>query len=379
MKLSTFINDNMERIVAEWEAFAGSLAPDAEKQGVGLREHARDILHAIIADIEKPRPRQLGGQAEGRAVLLDGHETAAATYGALRHHAGFHLDQLSAEFLALRASVIRLWMDSGPELDALAFEQILHFNDAIDRALSEALARYAKEVERSRDMFLAILGHDLRTPLGAIIMTSQYLATPGIPKQKQDDAVVRLGRSAAAMSAMIKDLLEFTRSRLGGGVPVSPAYADIGKICQSALDEARIAYPRHEMICDTSGELSAVVDGERLRQVVANLLSNAARHGGREAPIVVAAQGESDRGDCIVIEVRNRGPAIAEDVLRVIFNPLVHVGADDGNESMPPANLGLGLFIAREIVAAHGGEITVTSTDAEGTVFRIVLPRAPAS
>jgi len=376
VKLSTFINENMDRIVAGWEAFADSLAPGAEKQGAGLREHARDILHAIIADIEKPRPRQLGGQAEGRAVLLDGHETAAATFGALRHHAGFHLDQLSAEFLALRASVIRLWMDSGPELDAPAFEQILHFNDAIDRALSEALARYAKEVERSRDMFLAILGHDLRTPLGAIIMTSQYLATPGIPKQKQDDAVVRLGRSAAAMSAMIKDLLEFTRSRLGGGVPVSPADADIAKVCQAALDEARIAYPRHEMICDTSGDLRAVIDGERLRQVVANLLSNAARYGGREAPIVVAAQGGRD---CIVIEVRNRGPAIAEEVLRVIFNPLVHVGADDDNESMPPANLGLGLFIAREIVAAHGGEITATSTDADGTVFRIVLPRTPAS
>lgn len=375
MKLSTFINDNMERIVAEWEAFADSLAPDAERQGVGLRERARDILHAIIADIEKPRPRELGRQAEGPAGLLDGHETAAATFGALRHHAGFRLDHLGAEFLALRASVIRLWMDSGPELDAMAFEQILHFNDAIDRALSEALARYAKEVERSRDMFLAILGHDLRTPLGAIVMTSQYLATPGIPKQKQDDAVVRLGRSAAAMSAMIKDLLEFTRSRLGGGVPVSPADTDLGKVCQAALDEARIAHPRHEMLAETSGDLRAVADGERLRQVVANLLSNAARYGGREAPIVVAAHGERD---CIVIEVRNRGRAIAEDVLRVIFNLLIHVGPDDGNESMPPANLGLGLFIAREIVAAHSGEITATSSDTDGTVFRIVLPKNPA-
>lgn len=374
MKLSTFINDNMDRIVAEWEAFAHTLAPDADQHGVGLREHSRDILHAVIADIEKPRPRHLAGQAEGRAGVFDGHETAAAAYGAMRHHAGFHLDQLSAEFLALRASVMRLWMESRPELDATSFEQSLHFNDAIDRALSDALARYAREVERSRDMFLAILGHDLRTPLGAIIMTSQYLATPGIPKQKQDDAVLRLGRSAAAMSAMIKDLLDFTRSRLGCGVPVSPADADVGAICQAALEEARMVYPRHEMLAEASGDLRATVDGERLRQVVASLLGNAARYGGREAPITVAAQGERDR---IVIKVSNRGPAIPPDVLRVIFNPLVHVG-DDGDQSMPPANLGLGLFIAREIVAAHGGEITAVSSDADGTVFCIVLPRAPA-
>lgn len=376
MKLSMFINDNMERIVAEWEAFAHTLAPDAEKHGVGLREHSRDILHAIIADIEKPRPRQLAGQGGGRAGLLDGHETAAAAYGAMRHHAGFDLDQLSAEFLALRASVIRLWMESGPELDAMGLEQTLHFNDAIDRALSEALARYAREVERSRDMFLAILGHDLRTPLGAIIMTSQYLTTPGIPKQKQDEAVVRLGRSAAAMSAMIKDLLDFTRSRLGRGVQVSRSDTDVYKVCQAALEEARIAYPRHAMLVECSGDLRAVVDGERLRQVMANLLSNAARYGGREAPITVAALGEHER---IVIEVRNRGPAIPQEVLRVIFNPLVHAGADDDNQSMPPANLGLGLFIAQEIVAAHGGDITAASTDADGTVFRIVLPRTSVS
>lgn len=376
MKLSTFINDNMDRIVAEWEAFADTLAPDAEQHGVGLREHSRDILRAIIADIEKPRPRLHAWQADDRASLLDGHQTAAATYGAMRHHAGCDLDRLSAEFLALRASVIRLWMECGPELNAQSFEQTLHFNDAIDRALSEALARYAREVERSRDMFLAILGHDLRTPLGAIMMTSQYLAAPGIPKQKQDEAVLRLGRSAAAMNAMIKDLLEFTRSRLGGGVPVSPADADVGAVCQAALEEARIAYPRHEMIAESTGGLHAVIDGERMRQVVANLLSNAARYGGREAPITLAAQGELDR---IVIEVRNRGPAIPEEVLRVIFNPLVHVGADDGNQSMPPANLGLGLFIAREIVAAHGGDIMATSNDADGTVFRIVLPRTSAS
>ncbi len=368
MKLSTFISQNMEQIIGEWEAFAHTLLPAAAAMTRhGLRNHSRLILEAIAADVaEAPAEHGAGSGAPD----LDGRETAAATHGALRHDAGFDLLQLSAEFRALRNSVIRLWMADGMEANESAFQEMLRFNDAVDRALAESIARYAEEVERSRNMFLAILGHDLRTPLGAIAMTTQYLGLPNVSQGKRTEALARIDRSAAAMNAMIKDLLEFTKTRLGKGIPINTEAADMRRICHSALEEVRMAHPLREFRLDMEGNLDGVVDSDRLKQVLWNLLNNAVQHGAREHPIALEACGEADT---LVLRVCNRGPAISADALQVIFNPLVQV--DDA--ASPAANLGLGLFIAREIVQAHGGSITATSSDDAGTVFELRLPRTP--
>ncbi|WP_158597834.1 sensor histidine kinase [Noviherbaspirillum saxi] len=370
MNLSTFISDNMQQLVAEWEAFAATLLPAAEAMTpMALRDHFRDILDQIAFETDSSETQS----EQGAMSASVGRQSAAALHGTLRHAAGFELHQVGTEFCTLRANVLRRWTAQGFDLNEGAFHQMMRFNAAIDRAMSESLGRYAEELERSRNKFLAILGHDLRTPLGAIIMTSQYLATPGISSERMAEAADRLSRSAAAMSAMIKDLLEFTRSRLGEGIPVSPAPADLAHVCALALNEIHTAYPSRRFNLQTSGPLDCVADGERIRQVLWNLLSNAVQHGGRDLPIDVIANGEAT---CITVQVKNHGPAISADALQVIFDPMIHVGRDDEDGySMPPANLGLGLFIAREIVCAHRGEISAASSDDEGTTFAFTLPR----
>lgn len=366
VRLSTFIIDHIEQIIGEWASLASTLLPaDEAMNRLTLRKHAREILEALARDIESIP--QSGVPDDG------GTETVAATHGALRYEAGFDLLQLNAEFRALRASVTRLWLAHNSERDAEALQALQHFNEAVDQALSEALARYAREVERSRNMFLAILGHDLRTPLNAITMTTQYLGLPNVPPHKQAEALARIDRGVNAMMAMIQDLLEFTTTRLGAGVPVVRVPTDLGNVCRSALDDVRAAHPAHRFTLETAGDLSMMADAARMRQVLWNLLNNAVQHGAGEFPITLSARGEAD---AVTLRVRNRGPAIPADALQVIFNPLVQLSAGEGAHRIArAANLGLGLFIAREIVLAHGGRIHAASSDADGTVFTVELPR----
>ena len=176
---------------------------------------------------------------------------------------------------------------------------------------------------------------------------------------------------------MIKDLLEYTRTRLGRAIPISPQPASIEHICRIAFDEIRAAHPESIFRLETSGELEGWFDGERLGQALSNLLSNAVQHGASSQPITLSAHGESDR---ITLRVTSHGRPIPADQLLVIFNPLVQGPPSeklhDGNASA--GSLGLGLYIAREIVTMHGGTIVAESSDKDGTVFSARLPRMAA-
>jgi signal transduction histidine kinase len=377
MRLAQFIIDNLESILVEWEAFAASLlSPGQTMTSLALRDHARQILLAIAEDIETNQTAlEQGYKSKGFVPIAESTRTAAMTHGALRHLAGFDLRQLAAEFRALRASVLRLWLKRGAD-DPTALYQMTRFNEAIDQALAESIANYSDEVAHSRDTFLAILGHDLRSPLSAIANSSLYLGSPGVlPAGAPLDAARRINRSAARMSSMIKDLLEYTRTRLGRAIPIAPEVSSMEKICRSAFDEIRAAHPEREFRLDTGGELEGHFDGERLQQVLSNLLSNAVQHGERSHPITLSAHGEPDK---ITVQVKNRGRPIPADQLLVIFNPLVQVPLDQDDEDAGlSSGLGLGLYIAHEIVPMHGGTLAAKSSDQEGTVFSAHLPRTP--
>jgi signal transduction histidine kinase len=371
MKLSQFIIENLEEILTEWEAFARSLlAPGQAMTSLALRDHAKEMLRAIAEDIESNQTQlEQAYKAKGFVPIEPGIQTAAMTHGALRHLAGFDLRQLAGEFRALRASVLRLWLKRGGD-GASAFYEMTRFNEAIDQALAESISHYSDEVSRSRDTFLAILGHDLRSPLTAISNSGLYLSSPGLlPAGKPLEAAVRINRCVARMSAMINDLLEYTRTRLGRAIPIAPTPSSIEKICVVAFDEIRAAYPEKAFHLETSGDLDGMFDGARLHQVFTNLLDNAAQHAAAPGPITLSAHGEPER---ITVKVSNHGRAIPADVLQVIFNPLVQIEPEKGDA--PASNLGLGLYIAREIVQMHGGTIAAES-DAGGTVFSARLPR----
>jgi len=175
---------------------------------------------------------------------------------------------------------------------------------------------------------------------------------------------------------MIKDLLEYTRTRLGRALPISPEPASMEQICRIAFHEMRAAHPERIFQLETSGPLEGRFDGERIHQVLANLLSNAVQHGARGRPITLRAHGDADE---ITVQVKNHGRPIPPDQLQVIFNPLVQIpSALVDEDSAPSTSLGLGLYIAREIVVMHGGTMAAESSDEDGTVFSARLPRAPA-
>lgn len=375
MKLSLFITENLESILVEWEAFAASLlAPGQVMTSLALRDHAKQILLAIAQDIESDQSDlEQAYKSKGYVQIAEATRTAAMTHGALRHLAGFDLRQLAAEYRALRASVLRLWLKHGGG-NGTAFYEMTRFNESIDQALAESVAHYSDEVARSRDTFLAILGHDLRTPLSVVANSSLYLASPGLlPNGAPLEAARSINRSAATMGAMIRDLLEYTRTRLGRAIPISTHPASMATICRLAYDEIRAAHPERIFRLETSGELQGRFDSERLQQVLLNLLGNAVQYGARGEPITLSARGEADG---ITVRVANRGRTIPVDQLQVIFNPLVQIPSAPaaGEVEADATSLGLGLYIAREIITQHGGTI-VAESDKGRTVFSARLPR----
>jgi hypothetical protein len=377
MRFSAFIESELDEIVAEWGAFARTMLPSAKTMSeLALRNHGRDILRAIAKDMETNQSEdQRSAKSKGAGPVLGAPETAAATHGALRQLAGFDLSQLVGEFRAMRASVLALWRRrQGDEQGARAIEEIARFNEGIDQALAESVERYSAGVEASRDMFLAVLGHDLRGPLSGIDMSNRLLSMPGLSEEARLKAGLRIGRAAQAMSHLITDLLEFTRTRLGAGIPIERSACDIRKVCEEALEAVRASYPEREFVQHLTGRLDAQADVPRLHQALSNLLSNAVQHGDRHSPIFFSAAGNDH---AVVLTITNAGKPIAAHALQIIFEPLVQApNATEEPHERSKTSLGLGLFIVREIVRGHGGEVTVQSSIELGTVFTITLPRA---
>lgn len=374
MRLSRFIFANMEEIVQEWESFARTLAPAADQMSASeLRDHAQQILDSIARDIDTGHNCDLSrcNQTCPSTAATDA-ESAAATHGTLRQISGFTMPQLIAEFRALRATVLRLWLPTLTRIDEGTSKEMLRFNELIDQALAESANTFSAQTERARDTFLAVLGHDLRGPLATMTSVGDLLLQPNGDADRLRHAGARVRRSAAMMTVMVNDLLEYARTQLGASIPIAPHEANMKTICSAALEDAQAAYPECPFQVHVPDELWGEFDSIRLQQVITNLLNNAAQYRSKESPVELVARNESGE---VVIEVRNRGPLIPKESLQVIFNPLVQLPLDGAEQNRSSGNLGLGLFIACQITMAHGGTLTATSTPSEGTVFTLKLPR----
>jgi hypothetical protein len=371
MRLADFIVRDIETIVVQWEAFAATLLPAAANmQSLALRDHAQQILQAVAKDLSTAQTRE--AQAEksmGRApVLIGAPETAAQTHALLRVRGGFDINQLAAEYRALRASVLRLWMDEC-QPEAPHPDDVVRFNEAIDQALAESIGYFSAQVDQARNLLLGMLGHDMRSPLQTILMTAQYLAALNAGEQVSV-AASRLIRSGARMQALLNDMLDFNRTRLGLGINIAPTDADLKKLLADELDQLRAAHPDRQVDLDVEGDCQGVWDGRRLQQLLGNLVLNAIKYGAPDAPVRVVVTGEERE---VRFEVRNHGPAIERVTLDRIFDPLQR-GLNQKDSYNADGNLGLGLYIAREIAKAHGGEIEARSDETE-TVFAVRLPR----
>ncbi|WP_076997816.1 sensor histidine kinase [Variovorax sp. KK3] len=372
MRLSKFIKENIEPILVEWEAFARTMIPPAETMSVvELRDHAHGILLAIADEMET---LQTEDQREAKSKGLAPREVAAsfaAEHGGLRQRVGFDLTQLGAEYRALRATVLRQWMQNVKVVDRTVLEEVARFNEGIDQGLAEAMVTYSENVANSRDTFLAVLGHDLRNPLSALSACVRMLELTS-EMGKKERALSIAKRSITSISEMVTDLLEYTRSRLGRGIDVQPNPGDLAALCHEAFDEVCAAYPERVLRAEIPEQLLCDFDAPRMRQVLSNLLSNAVHHGDAAFPAALIVTSDLEQ---VTMVVMNRGKPIPPDAMQVIFNPLVQVPAEASEPHERPAtSLGLGLYIAREIVGGHRGTIVVTSSAEEGTAFRVRLP-----
>ncbi len=323
----------------------------------------------MAEDLATPQTRQeQADKSRGRCPGAAGApETAAQTHAVLRARGGFDINQLVAEYRALRASVLRLWIDAGP-LDPTGVQDIVRFNEAIDQAVAESVSHFHAEVERTRNLLLGMLGHDMRSPLQTIQVTASCLAALNAGGQVSA-AADRLIRSGAAMQALLDDLVDFNRTKLGLGVKVVPADIDLAAVAADAVEQLRGAHPDRRIELVVTGDVRGRWDGPRLQQVLRNLVSNAVRYGSRDTPVRVALRGgEAD----VCLEVTNSGPAIDPAAMGHLFDPLTRGPAPSDSDDVR-SGLGLGLFIVREIALAHGGEVAVRS-DRDETTFSVRLP-----
>lgn len=373
MRLAEFILRNTEAILAEWESFAATLLPAAANlTSLALRDHAQQILEAVAQDLATPQTRdEQSEKSKGQAPrAADAPETAAQTHAVLRAQGGFDVIQLVAEYRALRASILRLWTDAGP-LHGSGVEDLIRFNEAIDQAVAESVGHFHAQVERARNLFLGMLGHDMRNPLYAIQLTAAHLSALNAGEQVSE-AADRLIRGGAAMQALLDDLMDFNRTRLGLGIQVVPADIDLAHPVIDEVEEFRAMHPQRQIMLAVSGDCRGRWDGLRVQQVIRNLVGNALKYGAADAPVRVGLRGE-DAG--VRLEVTNSGPPIDASKAAELFEPLRRgVARGHGDE---PDSLGLGLFIVREITRAHGGEVGVHCAGGEIT-FAVSLPRSAA-
>jgi signal transduction histidine kinase len=374
MRLADFILENREPILAEWEAFARTCTPASGPMDIeALRDHAAEMLVVIAEDLRTP---QSGGQqsdkSRGNAPDAGGDPTAAEEHGAGRAESGFTMEQMVSEYRALRASVIRLWIRAKGELQPADVEDLTRFNEAVDQSLAESVTRYTADLDHSKEMFLAILGHDLRTPLGVVFTSSRFMLETGDLEEPHLALTTRISSSATRMVHLVGDLLDFTRSRLGSGIPVTRDAMNMGKAVHDVVDEMSAAHPDRVIRVDARGELEGDWDCPRISQVLSNLLGNALEHGADGTDVTVEV---SDDDDGVTIAVHNAGAAIPPERMNGIFNPMKPRQPNGKAAAGPTGNLGLGLYIADRIVHAHNGTISVDSSQEDGTTFTVHLPR----
>jgi PAS domain S-box-containing protein len=224
-----------------------------------------------------------------------------------------------------------------------------------------------------REQLLAVLGHDLRNPLGAISASAFLLGRSGELDARELQAVERIRRSGARMARLIDDILDFARSRLGGGIPVTRQHMNMAEVCKTTLEELQVTFPERQLPLEVRGDTWGEWDPDRVAQVLSNLVFNALQHGQPDTPVRTTLRRV---GTEVLLQVHNHGPPVPEEVMPYLFDPFKR-----GPEDQRPhegrggvRSLGLGLHIVRQIALAHGGDVEVRSSADEGTLFTVHWP-----
>jgi signal transduction histidine kinase len=341
-----------------------------------LRDHAHQMLMAFAADLDHPQSDLERADKSKGMGQRDKQDTAAETHAEARLLSGYTVVQLVSEYRALRSSVLSLWSKQERGDQDAAMVDMTRFNEAVDQAVAESVARYEHLVKQSQNMFLAILGHDLRNPLATVVIGASFIMQAKAIPPQYTLAATRMFNSAKRMSNLVTDLIDFTRTHLGPGIPIHAKQNELVACCRQVVEELRTFHPERRFELDAPARLEAWSDAGRVAQMLSNLIGNAIQHGSAETPIEVGLSGSTDE---VLITVHNQGPLIPADQLSTIFDPLVRLGSCADDDAAGRGSLGIGLYIAREISHAHGGQINVSSDAGHGTTFTVSLPRLAES
>jgi len=374
MNISEFIEQQVNAIVDEWVEFARTRVPLSREIARGeLADHARVLLLAIAADLRRGQGAQAAyeksqGNRPGNSPNIT---RVAQDHAEQRFNKGFSIDDLLSEFRALRASVIRRWTEQLQSPKREHLDELTRFGEAMDQSMTESVSLYTRKVNDSRNRLLGVLGHDLRTPLGVVQMSARYLLQVDTLSGTQTKAAARILTAAERMNAMVKDILDFTQTAFGLTMPIMPAPLDLGQLTKSIVGEVSTVHPDCRIKLSCEGDLAGHWDSARLGQVLANLIANAVQHGAEGQPVALNLHGTADM---VRLEVHNEGSPISAQDLQTLFSPLRQTPSSEAERRNGSSGLGLGLYIAKEIVTAHGGSVEVTSGD-KGTCFCVQLPR----
>jgi signal transduction histidine kinase len=356
--VSDFIRSQQAKIAELWEDEVRRDLPEVRNMGrPALLDHLHEFLDGLADWIDGKT--ELAERAFSR--LAEGHALQRLGYGV-------GLETLTREYSKLRVVLLRQLLLVPPTEEVR--EAIVRLHEGMDRAINEAMHRYATRREEVRERFISILGHDLRDPLSTVVISANVLASNPSLKPEHRVIAARVVRACDRMQRMINDVLDFARGHLGNGIPANPTLNDMAEICRAAADEITVANPQREVIVDMQGDLRGAFDRDRVHQALTNLLSNAIHHG--QGRIEIRGY-EADDHHAVITEVTSHGAVIPEDVRNRLFDPFAH-----GDMTSSHRGLGLGLFIVQQIAISHGALCEVRS-DENATTFSIRWPRTPGA
>lgn len=374
MHIADFLEAERHAILAESIAYARTILRLKDEDEATLKDHLPSVLEAISKDLRtaQSRTESIDKSHGASQAPVSEPDTAAETHGVQRARSGLKIEQVFAEYRSLRSCVLRLWADYAPH-GPDAVRDVGRFNEAIDQALAESVRTYAGEVDRWQHIFLGVLGHDLRGPLNAIALTAELIA--GKAPAELGLPTATLSKSTRRMATLIDSLLQYNMAGLSGGMPVERTPVDLEVACTEELEMQRAALPGARIELLTQGDTRGEFDGSRIREALGNLITNAVKHGVPQEPVIVRI--ESDETTMRLSVENATAHDISSNEMEQLFEPLRR-GAGKGPGS-DRSNLGLGLFIVRQIAKVHGGDVHGQCTSHRVKFTMTLLKAAPAA
>ena len=373
-RLADFIRHNELSIVNEWTQFARTRSPASDGMTkLALQNHIALILASIADDLDTTQTdAEQFDKSRGCAPLANPkNQSVAEVHAALRLADGFDIDQMVSEYRALRASITKHWTSYNTILKGTDIEDLIRFNEAIDQAVTESVAHYTKTISDSRNLFLGVLGHDLRNPISAAKVGAKMILRPDVDDARRTKVATEIVRTTDRAARILDGLLDLSRSSFGTDLRLVKADMDMASLCSELADELRAVNGSIEV--EHTGDTTGRWDKSRIGQAVSNLMANALQHGDSTSPVAVCVNGVA--ANELTVAIHNHERPIAPDKIKTIFEAWTSGHITEGAIAKTGTHLGLGLYIAKLVVDAHGGKIDVSSDEAKGTVFTLSLPR----